>query len=310
MSKKFSFMCSTLDDCRRIQLHENNEFIRAYQQRGDNDDLLEVAHDLTKLRRVDSSKLFESAMLFEQPYMQQIEYSIEREYPLHACVNLPEPTTPGRPFNEVLLDRRSDRTFGGIPLGRSGLGSLLFGAIGETGRIITGQEDDRPIYASMRSIPSAGGLQPTRVFVAIVKQGELDCGLYHYDAPQHALEVVKPIDEDGFEALFAAFPIHPKVVDLTQAAAIFFVSSIWWRARAKYGPRGHRYCQVEAGCACQNLSLTAVGLGLAHVLLGGFYDDEVHSFLGLDGVEHSVIATIAVGARSPESQGESRNAEF
>ena len=94
----------------------------------------------------------------------------------------------------------------------------------------------------------------------------------------------------------AAFPVHPLVVGLGSAAALFFITSKFWRSRAKYGPRGYRYCLQEAGSACQNLCLAAVAFGLAHVVLGGFYDDEVHERLEIDGVDHAVITIIAVGA--------------
>jgi SagB-type dehydrogenase family enzyme len=241
MSKKFAFQCSALDDSRRIQLHDS-EILRAYQQRGATDDLVEVGHDLTKLRRADNSKMLDGVVLFEQPFMQAVQYTHERDYPLHPCVSLPEPRVPDRPFREVLCSRRSGSNFAGSPLGRADLGSLLFGAIGETGRVMTGHDDDHPVYASLRSIPSAGALQPTSVFVVILKEGELERAVYHYDVPKHSLEVVKPIDEPGFEALFAAFPIHPRVVDLKHASAIFFISAKFWRARSKYGPRGFRYC--------------------------------------------------------------------
>ena len=125
-------------------------------------------------------------------------------------------------------------------------------------------------------------------------------GVYHYDVPEHSLEFIKPLGSVQPELLFARFPNHPAEVALRRASVIFFISSNFWRARAKYGPRGYRYCLQEAGCACQNLSLMAVALGLAHVVLGGFYDDEVHAYLGLDGVDHAVITAVAVGTSTTE----------
>ncbi|MGH7226203.1 MAG: SagB/ThcOx family dehydrogenase, partial [Gemmataceae bacterium] len=118
------------------------------------------------------------------------------------------------------------------------------------------------------------------------------------------------LSPSDLEALFAAFPIHPEVVDLAPAAAIFFITTKFWRSRAKYGPRGYRYCLQEAGSACQNLSLAAASLDLAHVVLGGFYDDEVHSCLEIDGVDHAVITTVAVGTAPPHPEAESGHGGF
>jgi SagB-type dehydrogenase family enzyme len=265
--------------------------------------MIEVGHDLTKLRRIDNTKVVESAVLFEQPFMQSIQFTRDRDYPLQPCIRLPPPVIPGRPFDELVRSRRSSRTFGGDPLGVNELRSLLFGAIGETGRIITAHDDGRPVIASLRTIPSAGALHPTGIFTAILRPGALVRGIYHYDVAEHSLEVVKSLGDSDYEELLAAFPIHPQMVDLAFASAIFFISSKFWRARAKYGPRAYRYCVQEAGSACQSLSLIAVALGLAHVILGGFYDDEVHSCLNIDGIDQAVIAALAVGTSSAKDSG-------
>ena len=60
--------------------------------------------------------------------------------------------------------------------------------------------------------------------------------------------------------------------------------------------------RAVTGTASQNLSLTAVALGLAHVVLGGFYDDEVHAILEIDGVDHAVVTSVVVGT-PPQQQG-------
>jgi SagB-type dehydrogenase family enzyme len=281
-------------------------FVDAFRDRGARDDLIEIGHDLTKLRRTDLN-MIDGVALFQQPYMQFVQHHHDRDYPLGARVDLPAAVIPDRPFPELLRGRRSCRTFGERALALTEVGALLYGAIGETGQLALAT-DNGAVEVSLRSIPSGGALHPTHLFVAILKQGELVPGIYHYDVPEHALELVRPLPSPDIEALFAAFPIHPVVVDLERASAIYFVTTKFWRSRAKYGPRGYRYCLQEAGAACQNLSLAAVSLGLAHVVLGGFYDDEVHACLDLDGVDHAVISAVAVGAAPQEQEVEARHA--
>ncbi len=309
MGRRFGFLCTQLDDPRRIQLRQGR-FLEAYRRRGQDEDIIEISHDLTKLRRADNSDMADALALFQQPRMYPIQYAQEREYPLQRRILLPEPTIPDPPFSELIRGRRSRRNFRRRPLTLQELSSLMFCALGETGRLTTAFEDDRPVEASLRSIPSGGALHPTRIFVVLLQQGDLAPGVYHYDAPEHSLELVKPLLDAEIEALFAAFPIHPDVVDLAQASGICFVTTKFWRTRAKYGPRGYRYCLQEAGAACQNLSLTAVALGLAHCVLGGFYDDEVHACLQIDGVDHAVITAIAVGALSAQREEDPRDAEL
>jgi SagB-type dehydrogenase family enzyme len=305
LGRRLGFLCSPLDDPRRIQLRQD-EFLEAYRSRGP-DDLIELSHDLTKLRSANSLDVFRALTLFQRPTMHPIEYSQEREYPLQALVSLPKPAIPDRLFSEVIRNRRSSRRFGKRALTLSQLSTLLFGAIGETGRLTTSFEDGHPVEASLRTIPSGGALHPTHAFVAIFQHGQLAPGVYHFDVQEHALEFVTHLFETDIDTLLAAFPIHPNPVNLAYASAIFFITTKFWRARTKYGPRGYRYCLQEAGSACQNLSLTAVALDLAHVVLGGFYDDEVHAILQLDGVDHAVITSVAVGTPSQDHEMDERN---
>lgn len=304
--KRLGYLCSQVEDPRRIQLRQGR-FLEAYRRRGADDDVIEISHELTKLRRVDGSDMADALALFQRPLMHPIQYTQDREYPLQTRIGLPEPTIPNRPFSELVRRRRSSRNFAPRPLALAELGTLLFCALGETGRLTTDFEDGRPVEASLRSIPSGGALHPTRVFAVVLHPGDLVCGVYHYDAPEHSLEFVKSLSDAEIDALFAAFPVHLEVIDLAEASAIFFITTKFWRARAKYGPRGYRYCLQEAGSACQNLSLTAVALDLAHVVLGGFYDDDVHACLAIDGVDHAVVTAVAVGPPSTQPEAEPRH---
>jgi SagB-type dehydrogenase family enzyme len=308
MSKQFGFLWSPLVDPRRIELREP-EILTSYQERGGLLDVIDIGHDQTKLRRIDGAKAVDALTLFQQPFMQPVQHSHDRRYPLTPTVPLPKPVIPDRSFGEVIRARRSARDFGGDALGLPDLSALLFGAIGETGHLAV-TDGDPPVTASLRTIPSAGALHPTGLFAAILKEGAVARGVYHYDVPGHALELVRTLGTAECQTLLRSFPIHPAVVNLTNAAALFFISSIFWRARAKYGPRGYRYCLQEAGAACQSLNLTAVALGLAHVVLGGFYDDEVHALLEIDGIDQAVITSVAVGAPCPERREEHGHVRF
>jgi SagB-type dehydrogenase family enzyme len=306
---RLGFLCAPVDDPRRIQLREER-FLKAYRDRDILDDVVEIGHETTKLRRVNDGDVADALSIFAAPWMYSVEYSQDREYPLQARIPLPEPCGLDRSFGDVVRGRRSTRHFAGKPLAIGEVSTLLFCAVGETGRLAAGVVDDQLIDVSLRSIPSGGGLHPTRVFVALLRPGDLERGIYHYDALDHQVEFVKPLPDSEIEALFAAFPIHPFSIDLGPAAAIFFISTKFWRVRAKYGSRGYRYCLQEAGSACQNLSLAATALGLAHVVLGGFYDDEVHDCLEIDGVDHAVITAVAVGTPQEQSETESRRVDY
>jgi SagB-type dehydrogenase family enzyme len=297
-------MCSRLEDPRRIELHDG--FFDVYRRRGVADDIVEVSHGLTKLHRMDGAVMRDSVEFFMQPSVQPVVHTHDRQYPLQPLIRLPGPVIPDVAFSQLIRARRSCRNFGEGSLSLPQMSAMLFGALGETGQLTIADENGRPVPVSLRSIPSGGALHPTAIFVVTLRPGDLTPGIYHYDVPEHALEFVKPLTSADVTALFSAFPIHPVVIDLGLASAICFITTKFWRSRAKYGPRGYRFCLQEAGCACQNLGLTALALGLAHVVLGGFYDDEVHACLELDGVDHAVITAVAVGSPRREANAEPR----
>ena len=56
---------------------------------------------------------------------------------------------------------------------------------------------------------------------------------------------------------------------------MFCISAIPSRTTGKYGNRGARYLQVEAGHAAQNLLLAACTLGLDGTPVGAFSDEDL-----------------------------------
>lgn len=302
VGRHIAFLCSRLEDPRSIQLREG-AFLAAYRKRERSHDLVEIAHGMTKIRRQDWHHMRDSLAVFLNPSMFRFAFHHDREYLLHSTVPLPKHNAQEHSFAGLVRERRSCREFGGAALVVSEVGFILSCAIGETGRQTLSSGAEYPeVAVSLRAIPSGGALHPTRVFAVILKQGNLKPGIYHFDVAGCSLEVVRFLTESDISMLFQAFPIHPQVVDLTGAAVVLFITSKFWRSRAKYGPRGYRYCLQEAGAASQNVALAATALDLSHVVIGGFYDDDVHDFLGLDGIDHAVITSVAVGTRRQSSE--------
>jgi hypothetical protein len=59
------------------------------------------------------------------------------------------------------------------------------------------------------------------------------------------------------------------------------ITAVYARTVKKYGTRGRRYVELEAGHAAQNVLLQAVALGLAAVPIGGFDDQHLAQALRL-----------------------------
>ena len=196
-------------------------------------------------------------------------------------IKLPQPNYQGMIFEEAIKKRRSVRSYSKTPLTLPQLSQLLFAAQGITGSI--------PGY-ELRAAPSAGALYPIKVYLLVNNVEELSRGIYHYNVPKHALELLK---EGDFRKEITNSGLWQDT--LGEAQVTFVLSAVFERTQKKYRDRSIRYIYMEAGHISQNISLQAVSLGLGSVCVGAFYDKQVNHLIGLDGTTESVIYLQAVG---------------
>lgn len=78
------------------------------------------------------------------------------------------------------------------------------------------------------------------------------------------------------------------------AAINIVIVGVYERTIVKYGKRGIRYVDMEAGHACQNILLQAVALELGAVPIGAFNDNEVQKILNLPD-NYSPLYVVPVG---------------
>lgn len=215
---------------------------------------------------------------------------VERAVPPRRFPEAPQISLDGRTaeipasLGTCLARRRSGRDFHLRPLELATLSTLLgAAAAGRTG----GPEEIPP---PGRPFPSAGGLYLVETYVLSQQVESLPDGLHHYDPWRHGLARL----QEG--------PLLPAVAEacfgqtfLAQANLLFVFTARIERGLWKYGERAYRYALMEAGHLGQNLSLAATALNLPSVMVGGFYDGEVHRLLGFEAKEEPVIYLMAVG---------------
>jgi len=182
-------------------------------------------------------------------------------------IKLPSPTSRGKlSIEEAISKRRSVRRFKVQSLSLAHLSQLLWSAQGITG-------------AGRRATPSAGATYPLEIFVAIGEHGieTLAAGMYHYDVNNHSLSLHRSGD------------VRQKLADITlgqsciaNCPVVMVVCALHPRTAYRYGRRGERYIHIEVGHVGQNVSLQAVALGLATVMIGAFEDEEVRKVLKLE----------------------------
>jgi len=143
-----------------------------------------------------------------------------------------------------------------------------------------------------RPYPSAGALFPTEFYLIAGNVSGLPPCVTHYSPQSHKLSVLAVRN-----AASGRSPFITQSMDDIPAALI--ITSIFGRARAKYGDRGYRFALLEAGHAAQNVCLVATGMGLGCLMWGGYYDDDVHDVIGVDGVTEAVLSCVLLGGRAP-----------
>jgi len=193
-------------------------------------------------------------------------------------IRLPTPVVEGTvSIERALRARRSVREYRSESISLAAVSQLLWAAQGVTG------PDGR------RTAPSAGALYPLVAYLVAGSVEGLEAGVYRYRAADHSLVRVAKGDVRG--RLAAAAAGQPQ---LAAGAATVAIAADYDRTMRKYGDRGVRYVQMEAGHAVENVHLQAIPLELGTVVVGAFDDGEVKRVLRAQDNEE-VLALMPIG---------------
>lgn len=262
-------------------------------QTADIDALHEIFHEQTKQHRATARGLIAN-----------IRAHLENPALIARCVNgrhrragpgvaLPEPTELSGTLGEVLAARTTTRrsNLGGVVTATE-LSSLLHYAVraNRTAR----PEATPDLVQTFRPYPSAGGLYPCEIYLAIRAVEGIPSGQYRYDSLQHDLLPCRSVQEAANEDLDYASAETGAGGDTAPPCALI-ISSVFERSVRKYDIRGYRLAVIEAGHILQNLSLVATGLGLASLVSASFYEAELERLINIDGVSEAVLVSFLVG---------------
>jgi SagB-type dehydrogenase family enzyme len=195
----------------------------------------------------------------------------------------------------LLADRKSVREFSSAPIDDEQLGSLLEGLA---------ESSD-----GTRSFPSAGGLYPLEVALAVANVSGLDRQLAVYHPDTHALGWIAdlPTWNDWKEALGSGLEDEPPVT-------VFFCIDPLAMVE-KYGERGGRFALIEVGHAAQVVAERAVNAKLGGYSVGGLLERATQTLLGFDRLATPPIPVLAYacglahpGNLSPNTPAHTRNA--
>jgi SagB-type dehydrogenase family enzyme len=187
------------------------------------------------------------------------------QQPATNTIRLPAPAHRSNvSLEETLQNRRSVRSYSDVPLSLSEVSQLLWAAQGITESW------------GGRTAPSAGGLYPLEVYFLAGNVTGLTPGEYKYIPQGHRIELVKEGDPRSGLAAAALDQAWVK-----EGSIVISIIAVYARTTQKYGDRGIRYVNMEAGHAAQNICLQATALDLGAVTVGAFNDDRVRNVLSL-----------------------------
>ncbi len=272
----------------------------------------DVYHENSKMRRIDGQfwgKRF--AEIRSNINLCKAMSKTYKEYPNCEEILLCKGWPPSDlSFEDIVINRRSTRLFSGESITLEQLSKLLyftygitfsFKAFGQHGGFFHAPDytigpkaidtlNEYDGYQSFRAAASGGALYPLEIYLCVNAVDNLEKGLYHYNVRKHSLEKLRKgdLNREYSELVFNE--------DWQSDASVHFIfTAIMDRTRFKYLERGYRFINIDLGHAVENLYLTATACGLGCVAIGGFFDNEVNDFLGIDGQNETTMLLANIG---------------
>lgn len=210
-----------------------------------------------------------------------------KEYPRARRVPLPKGGASTSEAGRLLGSIRDVRRYERRPIPKSSLSEILFLACGEQGTI-----HEKPWgELSLKTYHSAGYRHPIEVYAVVVAVDGLAPGLYHYNAREHGLELLKRGD---FSA--EAKRIANSQTWVKNASVYLLLTAVPERTAFKYRHDSFlRSIFIDAGHISQSIYLAAGSLGLGACATHALRHDLAEQFLAIDGVSESFLHMLMVG---------------
>jgi SagB-type dehydrogenase family enzyme len=247
------------------------------------DDPAEAFHEASRLYpNVAPAQLATLLALARSPELQQTTARSSRARPHLPTIDLPRGALPRARLADLLGRRRSALGERRTSLRLADLAAVLSASYAVR---------SRRAGESRRPVPSGGALYPLELYVVAMDVEGLEPSTLHYDPFRHRLERLGSVNPTNVrEAL-----VDPTLAD--RAATLVVITAMFWRSRFKYGLRGYRFALIEAGHVVQNALLTAAGLLLPALPLGGFYDRRLEELVGANGLDEAAVYAFLLGGR-------------
>ncbi|MFA6647784.1 MAG: SagB/ThcOx family dehydrogenase [Candidatus Izemoplasmatales bacterium] len=185
-------------------------------------------------------------------------------------------------LSEAIKRRRSLRDYDDEYLSFEEFSYLLW----ETSRV-----DEVRSNAVFRTIPTAGATNSMETYVFVNNVEELKTGIYLYLQKDHKLLLIKRTKEIVNE-------VNDSLLKQLRGAQVaFFFTAVAERIEYKYDFCAHKMIAIEAGHACQNLSLSAEAIGCGACAICAYDQEKVDRLLNVNGEDHFTVYCATVGKK-------------
>ena len=182
-------------------------------------------------------------------------------------------------LNSIFIQPQPDQDQAGLsrPFRLTTLSQILLLSYGVTR---TGYSaNGAPFY--FRTTPSAGGLYPSHLYLAVRCMDGLETGLYYCNMIQGFLGLIQRGENPAQEKNELSFS--------------FIITGEFFNSSWKYRERAFRYILLDSGHLIENLSLAIKALGRFFSIDYDLDDEKVSRFLSLNNTKEVPLACVNVG---------------
>jgi len=240
--------------------------------------IAEVYHQETKYAEREMGKHQTRLDLHQQPASYK-EYHSEKRFDLTPYLPFQNNPFTGQPIAPI-VKRKED-----APMDRAKLSRLLYFTNGVTGilRYPNGQS------LLLRAAPTAGGLYPTEIYLAVRNCSYLESGIYNFQVKDHALVLAW---EGDYWNAFEKYCMGHEIIG--QSNFLMLLTAVYERSAWRYSERAYRRILLDTGHVLGNLTAYASYEGVTPCPIAGFFDASLNALLYLDQSKEGVLAVVAL----------------
>ena len=240
--------------------------------------IAEVYHQETKYAEREMGKHEKRLDLRQQPLSYK-EYHSEKKFDLIPYLPFHSNPFTGEPLGPIT--KLSEE----IPLTREQLSRLLYFTNGVTGivRYSSGQS------LLLRAAPTAGGLYPTEIYLAVRNCSYLESGIYNFQVKDHALVLAW---EGNYWSAFEKYCMGHEAI--AQSHFLILLTAVYQRSTWRYSERAYRRILLDTGHVLGNLAAYASCEGITAYPIAGFFDASLNALLYLNKAKEGVLAVVAL----------------